>query len=126
MDAESKFNQADINGDGVNTPNTSLSFFSCHFNLTEKNPKINGQTMRSWTGQILHYIYFLQQIDKDELDRVLSQHVTLFTPNMIQELIKEIDQDDNDTLEFVEILTVKAQVLKQASKILLPSAHPHS
>uniref|UniRef100_K1R974 Fimbrin n=1 Tax=Magallana gigas TaxID=29159 RepID=K1R974_MAGGI len=60
MDAESKFNQADINGDG--------------------------------------------QIDKDELDRVLTQHVTLFTPAMIQELIKEIDQDNNDTLEFPEIL----------------------
>lgn len=47
-----------------------------------------------------------QQIDKDELDRVLTQHVTLFTPAMIQELIKEIDQDNNDTLEFPEILMV--------------------
>lgn len=46
------------------------------------------------------------------MDRVLSQHVTLFTPAMIQELIKEIDQDDNDTLEFMEILTVKDQAVK--------------
>ncbi|XP_048736169.2 uncharacterized protein LOC125651558 [Ostrea edulis] len=73
MDAESKFNQADINGDG--------------------------------------------QIDKDELDRVLSQHVTLFTPAMIQELIKEIDQDDNDTLEFMEILTILDKMGKRRQKL---------
>lgn len=73
MDAESKFNQADINGDG--------------------------------------------QIDKDELDRVLTQHVTLFTPAMIQELIKEIDQDNNDTLEFPEILMILDKMGKRRQKL---------
>ncbi|XP_061174174.1 uncharacterized protein LOC133183241 [Saccostrea echinata] len=73
MDAESKFNQADLNGDG--------------------------------------------QIDKDELDRVLAHHVALFTPAMIQELIKEIDQDDNDTLEFMEILTILDKMGKRRQKL---------
>lgn len=73
MDAENKFNRADLNGDG--------------------------------------------QIDKDELDRVLSQHVTLFTPAMIQELIKEIDQDNNDTLEFTEILMILDKMGKRRQKL---------
>lgn len=58
-----------------------------------------------------------QQIDKDELDRVLTQHVTLFTPAMIQELIKEIDQDNNDTLEFPEILMILDKMGKRRQKL---------
>nr|XP_022334923.1 uncharacterized protein LOC111131604 [Crassostrea virginica] len=73
MDAETKFNEADLNGDG--------------------------------------------QIDKEELDKVLSHHVTMFTPAMIQQLIKEIDQDSNDTLEFTEILAILDKMGKRRQKL---------
>lgn len=93
MDAETKFNEADLNGDGVsNTLGTFRPLI----------PYCLRTDTLTWNSSFL----ISQQIDKEELDKVLSHHVTMFTPAMIQQLIKEIDQDSNDTLEFTEILAV--------------------
>ncbi|KAK3093717.1 hypothetical protein FSP39_019203 [Pinctada imbricata] len=73
LEAEKKFNLADINKDGV--------------------------------------------IDKDELDKVLADNVTIFTPAQVEQIIKEIDQDNNGTLEFIEVLMVLEKMGKRRSKL---------
>lgn len=41
-----------------------------------------------------------------ELDKVLSDTVGMFTQKQLDEIMKEIDQDDSNTLDFFEVLTV--------------------
>lgn len=45
-----------------------------------------------------------------ELDKVLSDTVGMFTQKQLDEIMKEIDQDDSNTLDFFEVLTVGTSV----------------
>ncbi|XP_053393210.1 uncharacterized protein LOC123545465 [Mercenaria mercenaria] len=45
-------------------------------------------------------------IDKEELDKVLSDNVGLFTPAQLDTIFKEIDLDNSETLDFHEVLFV--------------------
>ena len=50
--------------------------------------------------------YFPQYIDREELDKVLTETITMFTPKQIDEIFKEIDQDNSNTVDFSEVLVV--------------------
>lgn len=49
----------------------------------------------------------MQCIDMQELDKVLSDTVGMFNQKQLDEIMKEIDQDDSNTLDFFEVLTVR-------------------
>lgn len=57
-----------------------------------------------YSGLLLYC--FHQYIDMQELDKVLSDTVGMFTQKQLDEIMKEIDQDDSNTLDFFEVLTV--------------------
>ncbi|XP_052768589.1 uncharacterized protein LOC128208916 [Mya arenaria] len=45
-------------------------------------------------------------IDIDEMDRVLSESVGMFTPKQLADIMAEMDTDKSGTLDFMEVLTV--------------------
>ena len=55
-------------------------------------------------------------IDQEELSSLLDKHMTIgiFTPTDIRNIIKDIDLDDNGTLDFKEVLTVGVQATRKA------------
>ena len=52
------------------------------------------------------FFHPFQCIDIDELDKVLSDTVGMFAQKQLDEIMKEVDQDGSNTLDFYEVLMV--------------------